>query len=74
MAAKTGLPAPQDHFARMQTIALRLEMMLSAANILQNETCNLGEAIAITEVAEELARELNAGLDSSRLSRLEGVA
>ena len=62
-----GLPALLSHIRDMQTKATRLLGLLEAIGFLENEETCLNGRVALTEIAIELAGNLNRGLDSVSL-------
>ena len=60
----TGLPALLAHISAMQTKATRLCGLLETIGYVENEgACHEGR-IVLTEIAFEVSRELESGLDS----------
>lgn len=66
----TGLPALLAHIGDMQTKATRLFGLLEVIGFLENEASCLNGRIALTEIAIELAENINLGLDSVSLPKV----
>ena len=60
----TGLPALLDHIRVMQCKATRLCGLLETIAFVESEGARLEGRIVLTEIAKEVARELENGLDS----------
>ena len=60
----SGLPALLNHIRAMQTKATRLCGLLETIAFVESEGACLEGRIVLTEIAKEVARELENGLDS----------
>jgi len=63
----SGLPALLDHLREMHTLALQVEAVLRAVESLEANDKRSDARMTLTEVAIDLARDLNNGLDSVHL-------
>ena len=63
----SGLPALLAHIRDMHTKATRLLSLLEVIGFIENEASCLNGRVALTEIAIELAGNLNFGLDSVSL-------
>ena len=59
----TGLPELLAHIATMQTKATRLCGLLETIGYVENEGACVEGRVVLTEIAFEVARELESGLD-----------
>ena len=60
---ETGSPAILAHIATMQTKATRLCGLLETIGYVENEGACVEGRVVLTEIAFEVARELESGLD-----------
>ncbi|RWR14307.1 hypothetical protein [Paenirhodobacter populi] len=63
----------ENHMDRMRICSLQLKAVLAALDTVVDDPDRLDLAVCLTSVAQELAQELNAGLDVVNLPKGEAA-
>ena len=69
-----GLPSLADHLDDMQRKALRIEALLDACTAMYGDEKRVEFQADLIETANEIAKEMNDGLDGVVITKLRGIA